>query len=201
MLASNTFRDGSTRHGRSIRARPTSAASSRYSRRSHWAICCGDQSSSSLAATMSRNGAFAASLFGSGAAPARTPPRPRPESGTRRGRRCGRSPAIPSTTGDRCAARSTVPTGRPRSHGKSPHDQSGALRCRGIGGIPPDWRKYRRIRGSVSPSVRSISRIGSPRRHIAQITACCSAPNPTGPTPIPTSTSTSSSACSDALTG
>jgi hypothetical protein len=42
-----------------------------------------------------------------------------------------------------------------------------ALRRRGIGGIPPHCRKYRRIRGSVSPSVRSISRIASPRRHIA----------------------------------
>ena len=37
-----------------------------YSRRSHWAICCGDQSSSSLAATTPRNWALSASLLGFG---------------------------------------------------------------------------------------------------------------------------------------
>ena len=94
-----------------------------------------------------------------------------------------------------------MPTSRPRSRVRSPHARPGsddrALRRRGIGGIPPDSRKYRRIRGSVSPSVRSISRIASPRRHIAQIRSCCSTPNPTGPTPTSIDTS---SACSDALT-
>jgi hypothetical protein len=37
-------------------------------------------------------------------------------------------------------------------------------------------------------SVRSISRIESPRRHIAHNRFCCSTLNPTGPAPIPAST-------------
>ena len=52
-----------THHGRSIRARPASPHHRGYSRRSHWAICCGDQSSSSLAATTPASSAFAASLL------------------------------------------------------------------------------------------------------------------------------------------
>ena len=51
-------------------------------------------------------------------------------SGTRCGHRCGRSPAISSATGDRCAARSSVPRDRPRSHGRSPH------------GLRSRWFKY-----------------------------------------------------------
>ena len=63
----------------------------------------------------------------SGAAPARTPPRRRPMPGRRRGHHCGQSPAIPSTTVGRSAARSPVPTGRPRSRVRSPHAQPGSV--------------------------------------------------------------------------
>jgi len=64
------------------------SASTRHrqnSRRSHWAICCGDQSSSSLSATTSRNPNVHGELARfRPAAPARTPLRRRPMPGTHR---------------------------------------------------------------------------------------------------------------------
>ena len=59
--------------------------------------------------------------------------------------------------------------------------------------IPPDPR-------SVSPSVRSNSRIESPRHHIAHNKSCCSTLNSTGPTPIPAFTAHHRTSCADELT-
>ncbi|MEU4060292.1 alpha/beta fold hydrolase [Rhodococcus qingshengii] len=75
-----------------------------------------------------------------------------------------------------------------------------ARRARGTGRIPPDSRRKRRIRGIVTPRIRSISPSDSPRRCRSQIRFSCSTVNPNALLPIHASTVTHHLTSSDALT-
>ena len=168
------------------------AGSPGCSRRSHCAICCGDQSSSSFGRDQPRQLDIAGQL-----AHLRTS---RPVKCSSIGsQRAVRVTATIASDLPRHRRRWPAETISDRSRGQACCDPPGnffTFDQRQMigppsprnGGIPPDWRRNRRMRGSVSPSVRSISRIDSPRRHIAHNKFCCSTLNLTGPTPIPAST-------------
>ena len=109
-----------TATGRSSRATPASCPGRGTRRRSHPAICCGDQRSTSLSSTIARNPGRRASFVGFGRPPAPTPP------GPARAARYRRRPPLPATSRRHRRRRPTQPgSDRPQrlpaaSPGRSP---------------------------------------------------------------------------------
>ncbi len=145
-------------------------------------VSSGDQHNPSLASTTARNTGAPASFAVLGRRRSRPHAGARPEPRKSRARDGGRFPATPLRPAARGARRSSGPTARPRSRGKSPRAWKGSKHHRagrGTGGrTPPVWAMNRRRCWNGLPSSRPIEDTDCPSRHRRHSSSCSTSESP-----------------------